>query len=228
MGPSDPAERARQAEAVSVVRTGVPAYAFLSLLLFGPPILRAIGIATPSGTLQSLWSGGLLLALIVSAAVIINRLAGLGQYRVGAGLRFDFGAALFRGEYVPVGGSLPATPAVSTPLPVLRADVSEVLPTLVARGDLLLAETLTAALNEAESVARLIEIHDVNPGSRPLPAARTAIGAYTDHVLGLRNELQRGELVAAASLARVQEDLRALRAATDALRNEPQTAVESA
>ncbi len=222
MGRPDPAERGRQEQAVAVVRTFVPVYAGLAALLFTPPFLRWLGLPAPSGPVQSVWSAGMLLALVIAAAWVINRLAGLGQYRVGSGLRFDFLAALLRGEYVAVGGATPsAAPAIESPLAVLRTDVTELQPALLTTGELALAETLVAGLHEAESIARLIEIHDRNPDGLPIPAARAAVGRYTDHVLSLRVTLQRGDPVASATTRDIQADLTELRAIGDALRRGP-------
>ena len=222
MGRPDAAERGRQGAAVAVVRTFVPVYGGLAALLFAPPLLRMLGLPSTTGLVQSVWSGGMLVALVVAAAWVINRLAGLGQYRVGAGLRFDFLAALLRGEYVATGGSdASATPAIESPLAVLRADVTELQPTLLTTGELALAETVVAGLHEAESIARLIEIHEGNPVGLPIAAARAAVGRYTDHVLALRAELLRGGAVGAQTSGGFQADLVELRAIGDTLRRGP-------
>lgn len=220
----DPAERARREESVAVIRGFVPIYAGMSLLLFAPALLRWLGLPAPTGTAQSTWSAALLLGLILAAAWLIQRLAGLGQYRVGAGLRFDLMAALTRGEYVPVGHVAPETPTVTSPLEVLRSDATELAPALTRAGEPLLSETVLAGLTEAETVARLLELHDRRPEGLPIDAARAAIGRYTDHLLALRTDLQRGTVVAVEHLARFEADLRALREVADALRRGPAAA----
>lgn len=215
----DPAETVRRALAVSTVRRFTAIYAAFTFLLFVGPLARTSGLPAPTGVLQAVLSGGALLGLIVTGAWLIVALTGLGQYRIGRGLKFDFWAAVLRGEYEGEAGETGTSPeARRTPLELLRADVLSVHPELVRLGQVQLGETVLSALSEAEAVARLIEVFERRPQGMPLDSARAAIGRYGDHVVAVRNALATDRVDAVEHLARFEADLNSLRNLGDQLR----------
>jgi hypothetical protein len=210
----DPAEQARQDQAA---------------LLFSGPLLRFVGLPAPTGVVQTLWSGGALLALFLSSAWILLRLMSLGEYRVGKGLRFDFVAAVTRAAYVSTEAPSTTTSALPpSPLEVLRADVVEVRDVLAGRGQELLAEVMSVAFGEAETVARFLEVTEHTAETAVAAEARACIGRFGDHVLALRAELMRGGASGPEHTARFEADLRDLRGAADALRSPVQASTGTA
>lgn len=229
MKPAVPREELdRRAAAVRAVRSFLPAYAGLSVLLFLPALDHLSGLQLLPRGVVSWWTPILLLIMVGTAGGFLLHLAGLGQYRFGAGLRFRLVPALLDGEWVSDQEALAAmggTAAPESPLGILAADAAEVQAAFAARGQALLAESHAAALREAESVARLVMLvtDDADPRLAP---ARTALAGWQDQLQLLRGRFARGEAVdPVEQAARVEADIAALRQAVDALRQAPPTRV---
>lgn len=215
-----PEERARRERVVRRVRAFFAAYAGLLVLLLLPGLSRAAGLPLLD-PLASAWVARLtLLALLVAVPAFWAWLVSAGEYRFGAGLRFQLAPALFEGEYLvdPDAARRAGTPEHVSPLGPLVRDVAEVQARLLPGGHLALAEAHAAALREAEALARLVERVDAAAAPEPLAEARAALSAWQDHLELLRAGLLGAGAPPAEALPVAEADLASLRRCSDALR----------
>lgn len=216
---AEQAERRRHV--VRVTRRFFLVYGLLIVLVFLPGLLRTAGL-DPLGPAVGAWvARGALVGMVGAVAGYWWWLVSVGEYRMGAGLRFRLLPALLTGEYAIDPENVRRmgdAPGGASPFAGAAQDVAEVHARLLSVGRIPLAEAHVAALREAEAIGRLIEAVDPSAAPERLDAGRAAIAAWQDHLQLLRGALLRGEAPPMEALSAVEADLAQLRAAGDALR----------
>lgn len=166
--PSPPAETENRLRAVRAVRIFLPAYSVAALTLTLPAVTRLAQIDAPVLSLLATVS---MAGMAVAAPTFLAWLGKLGQYHRRTGLEFRLGPAMLRGTYVPVRGPPPGS-ALRSPLGSLHADAQAAAADLEAAGLDTLAQSLRAAVQEAEILH--LALHGSSAGDAPAPLIREA------------------------------------------------------